>query len=115
MQNLVPIVQFTAPAREKLKEAMKEQSVSEPYLRIDVYASGGCACSGGYKYGMGLEDKMRPGDVVEEVGDIKVVTDSNNVDILRGCRIDYTESLQRHGFRIVNPNVQAGGCGCGGH
>jgi len=115
MQSVVPIVQFTAPAREKLKEAMKEQNVSDPYLRIDVYASGGCACSGGYKYGMGLEDKTRPSDLVEEVGGIKVVTDKNNADILRGCRIDYTESLQRRGFRIINPNVQAGGCGCGGH
>lgn len=115
MQNLAPIVQFTTPAREKLKEAMKEQSASNAFLRIDVYATGGCACSGGYKYGMGLEDRTRPDDVVEEVGDIKVVTDKNNVAILRGCRIDYSETLQRRGFKIINPNVQVGGCGCGGH
>jgi iron-sulfur cluster assembly accessory protein len=115
MQNVVPIVQFTAPAKEKLKEAMKEQSVSNAYLRIDVYASGGCSCSGGFRYGMGLEDKARPEDIVEEVGDIKVVTDKNNVDILRGCKIDYSEDIQRRGFKIINPNVQAGGCGCGGH
>ena len=115
MQKAAPIVQFSAPAREKLREALKEQNVSSAYLRIDVYATGGCACSGGYKYGMGLEEKSRPDDVVEEIEEIKVVTDKNNVDILRGSKIDYSENLQRRGFKIINPNVQAGGCGCGGH
>jgi Fe-S cluster assembly iron-binding protein IscA len=53
--------------------------------------------------------------VVEEVENIKIVTDKNNVDILKGSKIDYSESVQRRGFKIINPNVQAGGCGCGGH
>ena len=115
MQKIAPIIQFSAPAKEKLMEAMKEQKVSNSYLRIDVYAAGGCACSGGYKYGMGLEDTTRPDDIVEEIGDIKVVTDKNNADILRGSKIDYSETIQHRGFRIINPNVQAAGCGCGGH
>jgi iron-sulfur cluster assembly protein len=115
MQKVLPIVQFSTPAREKLKEALKEQNTANAFLRIDVYAAGGCACSGGYKYGMGLEDKARPDDVIEEIEDIKVVTDKNNVDILRGSKIDYSENVQRRGFKIINPNVQAGGCGCGGH
>ncbi len=115
MQEVLPIVQFSTPAREKLKEALKEQNTSDAFLRIDVYATGGCACSGGYKYGMGLEDKARPDDVMEQIEDIKVVTDKNNVEILRGSKIDYSETVQRRGFRIINPNVQAGGCGCGGH
>ena len=115
MQEVLPIVQFSTPAREKLKEALKEQNTSDAFLRIDVYAAGGCACSGGYKYGMGLEDKARPDDVMEEIEDIKVVTDKNNVEILRGSKIDYSETVQRRGFKIINPNVQAGGCGCGGH
>ncbi len=115
MQKVVPIVQFSAPAREKLMEALKGETGANAFLRIDVYASGGCACSGGYKYGMGLEEKARPDDIVEEIEDIKVVTDKNNVDILRGSKIDYSETVQRRGFKIINPNVQAGGCGCGGH
>ena len=115
MQKVLPIVQFSAPAKEKLMAAMKEENGSNAYLRIDVYASGGCACSGGYKYGMGLEEKARPDDIVEEIEEIKVVTDKNNADILRGSKIDYSESVQRRGFKIINPNVQAGGCGCGGH
>lgn len=116
MQKIDPIIQFSTPARQKLMEVLKEEeNVSNVFLRIDVYASGGCACSGGYKYGMAFDDKARPDDVFEEIENIKIVTDKNNVDILRGSSIDYTESVQRRGFRIINPNVQAGGCGCGGH
>ena len=85
MQKMLPIVTFTPLAKEKLSEALKEQDQSGSYLRIDVYASGGCACSGGYSYGMQLAEKPRGGDVVEEVG----------------------------GFKIENPNVQGQGCGCG--
>jgi iron-sulfur cluster assembly protein len=115
MQKVAPIVQFSAPAKEKLVSVMKEQNASDYYLRIDVYATGGCACSGGFRYGMGIDPKPRPEDIMEEVENIKVITDRNNADILRGSQIDYSESVQRRGFKIVNPNVQAGGCGCGGH
>lgn len=115
MQKTVPIVQFSAPAKEKLVAVMKEQNVSDYFLRIDVFATGGCACSGGYKYGMEIDAKPRPEDIVEEVDSIKVVTDRNYASLLRGSQIDYTESIQKRGFKITNPNVQAGGCGCGGH
>ncbi len=115
MQKIESIIQFSTPAKQKLMEVIQQENVENGFLRIDVYASGGCACSGGYKYGMALDDKERPDDVMEEVEQIKVVTDKNNVDILRGAKIDYSENVQRRGFKIINPNVQAGGCGCGGH
>ena len=115
MQKVAPIVQFSGPAMEKLVSVMKEQNVVDQYLRIDVYATGGCACSGGFKYGMGFDAKARPDDIVEQVESIKVVTDRTTAEVLRGSQIDYTESVQRRGFQISNPNVQAAGCGCGGH
>lgn len=114
MQKLLPIVMFTPLAREKLSEALKEQKESAAYLRIDVYASGGCACSGGYSYGMQLAEKPRGNDLVEEVDDFKIVTDRTNAEILRGSKIDFIDTMQRQGFKIENPNVQGQGCGCGG-
>ena len=113
MQKMLPIVMFSPLAKEKLSEALKEQEQSGSYLRIDVYASGGCACSGGYTYGMQLADKPRGNDVVEEVDSFKIVTDKNNADILRGSKIDFIDTMQRQGFKIENPNVKGEGCGCG--
>jgi len=115
MQKLSPIVQFTPIASEKLTTILKEQKASGSYLRIDLFASsGGCACSGGYAYGMQLAEKPRTEDVVEEVGTFKVLTDKNNAEILRGSTIDFIETEHGQGFKIENPNVQGQGCGCGG-
>jgi len=114
MQKMMPIVQFTPLAKQKLSEALKEQNEDGSYLRIDVYASGGCACSGGYTYGMQLAEKPRGNDLVEEVDSFKIVTDKNNADILRGSKIDFIDTMQRQGFKIENPNISAAGCGCGG-
>ena len=114
MQKMMPIVKFTPLAKQKLSEALKEQTEGGSYLRIDVYASGGCACSGGYSYGMQLSEKPRGNDIVEEVDDFKIVTDKNNAEILRGSKIDFVDTMQRQGFKIENPNVSAAGCGCGG-
>lgn len=113
MQKMMPIVKFTPLAKEKLSEALKEQDEKGSYLRIDVYASGGCACSGGYTYGMQLADKPRTNDIVEDVDSFKILTDKNNADILRGSKIDFVDTMQRQGFKIENPNVQGQGCGCG--
>jgi iron-sulfur cluster assembly accessory protein len=115
MQEMAPIVQFTPSAKMKLVEVLKEQNAVDRYLRIYVFTSGGCACSEGYSYSMSLEEKPRPDDVVEEVDSIKVVTDKSFSGILRGSRIDYLDTLQRRGFKLENPNVKSGGCGCGGH
>jgi iron-sulfur cluster assembly protein len=113
MQKMMPIVTFTPIAKEKLSEALKGQEQAGSYLRIDVYASGGCACSGGYSYGMQLAEKPRTSDLVEEVETFKILTDKNNAEILRGSKIDYVDTMQRQGFKIENPNVQGQGCGCG--
>jgi iron-sulfur cluster assembly protein len=114
MQKMMPIVKFTPLAKQKLSEALKEQTEGGSYLRIDVYASGGCACSGGYSYGMQLSERPRGNDIVEEIDDFKIVTDKNNAEILRGSKIDYVDTMQRQGFKIENPNISAAGCGCGG-
>jgi iron-sulfur cluster assembly protein len=117
MQKLVPIVEFTPVAKVKLMEVLKERNAADSYLRIDVSASsGGCGCSGGQKYVMELAQQARPSDLIEEVDSIKVVTDKNNAEVLRGSKIDYMENFQMSGFKIENPNIQQDqGCGCGGH
>ncbi len=115
MQKTQPLVNFTPLAREKLVEVLDSEKASDSYLRIEVYEGGGCACSGGYRYALSLEEKPKESDVVEEVGGLKVMTGRGEADLIRGSRIDFVESLQRTGFKIENPNVHAEACGCGGH
>jgi len=115
MQKLQPLLVLTPVAKEKLQQVMEAEKASGSFLKIDVLLGGGCACSGGYRYSLSLEEKPSTADVVEEVDGLKVMVDKQAADIIRGSKIDYYESLQRTGFKIENPNVHAEACGCGGH
>lgn len=115
MQKLQPLVNFTPLAQQKLGEVLEAEKASDSYLRIEVYQGGGCACSGGYRYALSLEEKPAQTDVVEEVGGFKVLAGQADAELLRGSKIDFIESLQKTGFKIENPNVHVEACGCGGH
>lgn len=115
MQELQPLIVLSPLAREKLQQVMEEEKVTGQFLKIDVFEGGGCACSGGYRYSLSLEEKPGNMDLVEDVEGLKVLVDRGVADLIRGSRIDYYESLQRTGFKIENPNVHAETCGCGGH
>ena len=106
---------FTPTARQKLGEVLKEEKAEGSFLKIEVYQGGGCACSGGFRYALSLEKSPADGDVVEEVGGLKVMAAGTDAEMLRGSKIDFVESLQKTGFKIENPNVHAEACGCGGH
>jgi iron-sulfur cluster assembly protein len=115
MQKMQPLVNFTPLARQRLGEVLETEKASDSYLRIEVYQGGGCACSGGFRYALSLEEKPGQSDIVEEVGGLKVMAEKTDADLIRGSKIDFVESLQRTGFKIENPNVHAEACGCGGH
>ncbi|QQG48494.1 MAG: iron-sulfur cluster assembly accessory protein [archaeon] len=115
MQELQPLVLFTPTARQKLGEVLAAENATESYLKIEVYQGGGCACSGGFRYALSLEQKPGQSDVVEEVGGLRVMAGKADADMIRGSKIDFIETLQRTGFKIENPNVHAEACGCGGH
>src|SRR5437899_11417890 len=98
MQKLVPLVSISPLARERLSQVLKNEKAEDSYLRIEVYESGGCACSGGYRYAMSLEKDPRPSDVVEKVDVLTVMVGGRNAELIRGSNIDSHASIQRRGF-----------------
>jgi len=70
---------------------------------------GGCH---GYQYGMAFESKMAEDDTVIEMGDVKVIMDSQSAPLLQGAEVDYVDSVQGSGFSIKNPQAKTT-CGCG--
>lgn len=115
MQKLQPLLNVTPVAMNKLTDVLTQEKATEQYLRIEVFQGGGCACSGGYRYALSLEKEARVSDVVERVGNINFAVEKADAEVIRGSTLDYFENVQRSGFKIQNPNVQAEGCGCGGH
>jgi iron-sulfur cluster assembly protein len=102
------VVQLTEAAAYQIKDMMKENNVTDGYLRISV-KGGGCS---GLSYGMGLDEEVREDDIVMEQHGVKVIVDQESAPILQGTKIDYKQSLMGGGFTIDNPNAIAS-CGCG--
>ena len=77
-------------------------------LRLSV-DGGGCS---GFQYRFGFADAVNADDVVAERDGVRLVVDSVSLDLVRGCVVDYVESLGGAAFKVENPNA-ASGCGCG--
>jgi len=76
-------------------------------LRLGI-SRGGCA---GMQYVMAVQ-QPEPDDLTIESHGVLLHVAADSVDILRGCQIDYADTLADAGFKISNPNA-ARSCGCG--
>ena len=77
-------------------------------LRLAV-DGGGCS---GFTYRFGLAESIDADDIVAETDGVKLVVDPVSIDLVRGCIVDFVDSLGGSSFKVENPNA-ASGCGCG--
>lgn len=102
------MISLTSSAVEHLKSLIADKNAgADTGLRLRV-EKGGCA---GMQYVMGL-DESKTGDVVETQDGVSIIIDQESLGFLRGCQIDYVDSLSDSGFKLSNPNA-ARSCGCG--
>ena len=99
---------ITNKAAEKLKEVLKENSKEGSGLRVEI-VPGGCS---GFQYGLELDDTTTDLDLVLEEKGVKIIVSKENMNFLKGAKLDYVDSLQGGGFKISNPNANSS-CGCG--
>jgi iron-sulfur cluster assembly accessory protein len=103
-----PPVSLTPNAVGKVKEIMSQQNPVPAGLRIGV-VGGGCS---GFSYSMQFENAAGMMDKTFEMEGLKVFVDATSVMYLKGCIVDYVETLEGAGFKFENPNVKST-CGCG--
>src|SRR5438093_7929716 len=101
------LVSLTPAAAVKIRALMAEDA-DVSVLRVAV-EGGGCS---GFQYGLGFDRGAQEGDHEFESEGVKVVVDPFSAPHLRGCSVDYLETIQESGFKIDNPNAVAS-CGCG--
>src|SRR5262245_4458020 len=99
---------LTEKAIEQVKTLLARDNRKNHGLRVSV-ADGGCS---GFSYKLDFAKNEEPGDLVLELGNLKVYIDSKSVAHLKGTTIDYVPSLYGGGFKFINPNA-SGTCGCG--
>lgn len=101
-------VGMTEKAAKKLRQFMSENRMENHGLRIDV-VPGGCS---GYQYAFELEEEPTESDEVVEAQGIRLFIDRDVVQMLYGSKIDYIDTFQGAGFKVVNPNAKSS-CACG--
>jgi iron-sulfur cluster assembly accessory protein len=100
-------IELTPSAAARVATIAAKQG-KPPVLRLSV-DGGGCA---GFQYKFGLAETADADDTVATRDGVTLLVDSISLDLVRGCSVDYVESLGGAAFRVENPNA-ASGCGCG--
>jgi len=102
------LVRATDDASSKLLSLLEKQGRPNGALRVAVIG-GGCS---GLQYKMDLVDGPANRDILVETAGIRVVVDPKSALFVSGSVLDYSDDLQKGGFKVTNPNAVAH-CSCG--
>ena len=102
------LVKVTENASRKLISLLEKQGRPNGALRVAVIG-GGCS---GLQYKMDLVDGPANRDILVQTSNVRVVVDPKSALFVSGSVLDFSEDLQKGGFKVTNPNAVAH-CSCG--
>jgi len=102
------LIRITETAARKLELLLQEKGKPEGALRLAV-VGGGCS---GLQYVMDLVDSPKERDILVPISNVRLVIDPKSALFVSGSVLDYSEDLQKGGFKVKNPNAVAH-CSCG--
>jgi iron-sulfur cluster assembly protein len=102
------LVKVTEKAGTKLTSLLTRQGRPQGALRVAVIG-GGCS---GLQYKMDLVDGPANRDIMVESSGVRVVVDPKSALFVSGSLLDFSDDLQKGGFKVTNPNAVAH-CSCG--
>ena len=102
------LIKVTENASRKLTSLLLKQGRPEGALRVAVIG-GGCS---GLQYKMDLVDGPANRDIMVKSAEVRVVVDPKSALFVSGSLLDYSDDLQKGGFKVTNPNAVAH-CSCG--
>jgi iron-sulfur cluster assembly protein len=102
------LVKVTEAASRKLASLLEEKGKPNGALRLAV-TGGGCS---GLQYTMDLVEGPANRDILIQASNVRVVVDPKSALFVSGSVLDYSDDLQKGGFKVTNPNAVAH-CSCG--
>src|SRR2546426_12555175 len=102
------LISVTERAASKLASLLEEKGKPNGALRLAVIG-GGCS---GLQYTMDLVEGPANRDILIQASDVRVVVDAKSALFVSGSVLDYSDDLQKGGFKVTNPNAVAH-CSCG--
>jgi iron-sulfur cluster assembly protein len=102
------LIKVTENASRKLNSLLEKQGRPSGALRVAVIG-GGCS---GLQYKMDLVDGPANRDIMVQSSNVRVVVDPKSALFVSGSLLDFSDDLQKGGFKVTNPNAVAH-CSCG--
>jgi iron-sulfur cluster assembly protein len=102
------LLKLSSNAGNKLASLLARQGRPQGALRVAVIG-GGCS---GLQYKMDLVDGPANRDILIESQGVRVVIDPKSALFVSGSELDFSDDLQKGGFKVTNPNAAAH-CSCG--
>ena len=102
------LVKLTASAAQKVSTLLTKQGRANGVLRVAV-VGGGCS---GLQYKMDLVEGPAPRDIMVQSYNVRIVVDPKSALFVSGSVLDFSDDLQKGGFKVTNPNAVAH-CSCG--
>ena len=107
-ESLAHGVGLTDAAAGKVKSLIDQEGRDDLKLRLAVQP-GGCS---GLIYQLYFDERQLENDAVVDFDGVEVVVDLMSIPYLNGATIDFSDTIEKQGFTIDNPNAQ-GSCACG--
>ena len=101
-------VVLTELAAGKVKSLLEQEGRDDLRLRVGVQP-GGCS---GLIYQLYFDERTLDGDLVRDYDGVEVVVDRMSAPYLQGAKIDFSDTIEKQGFTIDNPNAGSS-CACG--
>jgi iron-sulfur cluster assembly accessory protein len=102
------LIRVKDAASARLRGLLEKQGRPSGALRVAV-VGGGCS---GLQYRMDLVDGPVNRDILVVSNAVNVVIDPKSALFVSGSELDFSEDLQKGGFKVTNPNAVAH-CSCG--
>ncbi|HUH52778.1 MAG TPA: iron-sulfur cluster assembly accessory protein [Microbacteriaceae bacterium] len=110
LENSAPAhgVVISDGAISKVQSLLSQEGRDDLRLRIAVQP-GGCS---GLIYQLFFDERFLDNDAVVDFDGVEVIVDNMSVPYLQGATIDFSDTIEKQGFTIDNPNAE-GSCACG--
>ena len=103
------VIEVTPLAAERIRALLdKEGKLDSHGLRLKV-VGGGCS---GLRYELAFDERVNENDTELETGGVRVIVDEKSALYLVGTTLDFVDTLQESGFKMINPQAKST-CGCG--
>ena len=102
------LIRVTENAARRLGSLLEKQGRPQGALRLAVIG-GGCS---GLQYKMDLVEGPAARDILVQSSNVRIVVDPKSALFVSGSVLDFSDDLQKGGFKVTNPNAVAH-CSCG--